>query len=462
MRPTTLQDDGSQPGRGDDPADGRRLGVIDELQLLRHDRERARAGSRGNLAQAHYRTSGVIDEDRLRRALEEGLAVFPEMTARLVRGGWLGGTRWVFDRRSPPPLRVSSMEGGEEALLAYASELGKRWHDVERGPQVEFHLLRRPGRGDVLVVAFSRVAMDGRAPDRLLAELNRLASGDPPAVVRGEESTRPLREYLARFPRRRRVRAVVRYAVSLRRRRREPSRPLALGRRTRSSMTPAARYDSLSADETGRLRGRARELLGFENLSPVIVACAFRSLTAELPSAADEPLRTNVPISVSHPRMNLPVFSNFVSLLPVALDPAETVDREATVRKVSRQLRDAIGEDLDLGQLEFASWLRLPASFMIRRGDGRVPHPSKLIGPAFSFSFSFRGEIEGLDPLFGAPLEASYTIPTGYGEHLSACLAAGRLHVLFAYAEEALERARAESYVDRLMDELRALGEGRA
>jgi hypothetical protein len=428
---------------------GRQRLSFTDLALLRvHDALRS-LGSPGLLCQTQVWCAGRLDEARLAAALAGLCRRYPVLLSRLARTPGSADACWQFAGGGSLPLRVHELSAaGEAAVLRLGESLLNTPLDLRREPPLSFHLLRRPGAGDVLLLHFAHVLMDGRAPELLLREI------DQPSPGSAEEDADPLAQYLGGFSWRRRLRGVLAFLASLRCTR---GRPMTIARPRLADWIPGPgrlAVRSLTAADTERLAARLRKLCGYESVAPAVLASAFRATSACTPRryGPRARCRTSVPISLRPAAAVQPIFRNLVSTVTVSAAREELADRDRLTRALNARVRDGLRRGEDLGALQLLALDRRGAALR------RAVRDPDFAWSTIAFSFHGRG-VAGFDSLAGTPIDRLFTVgtcafPPGIGllvNHLG-----GRLHLALIYVPGAIPEPLAECFLDTVVADLLA------
>jgi hypothetical protein len=410
-------------------------------------------GHPGLICQTQVWCAGRLDEARLSAALAALCRRHPVLGARLVQEDHLTAVFWQFQGGGTCPLHVRELPGaGEAAVLDQAEKLMAGPLDVCRDPPVAFHLFRRPGAGDVLVASFSHILMDGRAPELLLYELDRLAGAPDADPAPPDREVDLLAAEMARSSGWRRFRGLLAYARTSWRHRDEPM-TIALPDLPLWVVGPVRiALRSLGRADTDRLAARLRKLCGYESLAAAVLASGFRATAACTPRryGPRARCRTFTPINLRHPSARRPIFRNLLSAVTVSAAREELADRDRLTRALNAQVRDGLRRGEDLGLLRMLA--------LLRRGSGlrRAMLKPELRQRTFGFSFHGRG-VAGFDSLAGTPIDRLFTLvtdayPPGIQLQVNQC--AGRLDLSLAYAADAVPEAVANTFLDVLVDDL--------
>lgn len=390
------------------------LNAADRLMLVGHEAMRAN-GHAGFQCQTHLWLAGRLDVSALTDAIGRLARRHPAMAARLGRGDRKDGPCWRWNDGETPCLTNHTLPSDDPTeVWAAAQALFESPLDLDRMAPVSFHVLSRPGDGDVLILRFSHVLMDGKSPEFLLAELNRelesVGSGCLPespsfngAASGGDDD---VQGHLRRFRRFRRARAAIRV---VRANIRWPVRPVLLTSRDDNGwqVAPyrlAAR--SLSRDATERLSRRVRRLCGFANLTPAVLASAFRTISrlSEGPQDGASVFQVDVPLNLRPPGRTTPVLSNFMSFVQLSALRRELADFDELTRVLNARMRDQIRREIDLGNVQMMSIMSRHTRFLRRHIE------AKMRTEAFTLGFGFLGPVvEELNAFGGRRVEQVYT-----------------------------------------------------
>ena len=407
-----------------------------------------RRGGTGLLLQSHVHLAGRIDEAALRTAVERFGRVYPVATGRLVGATFRRRPCWEWSDRAACPLTISDLDEDAAAVPRFAEQLFATPTHLNASPLVQFHLLRKPGGGDVVIVQWSHVLMDGKGGEFLLREVNRLHA-DPNATAPCFPPGDPLRQQIHSHSLRQRVRAAYRIVCDL---------PL-IGvparvydpQPVRSPTTRIAlRY--LDDARSACCLQRVNRLLGFTNVTPVLLAAGFRAASriTPRPHPAWSMYYTHVPVNNRPPTGALAVFGNWQSYVRVQARPKQTIDRDDLARLLHRQLRDQLRGGFDLGFLIGIQFIhRLP-----RTTDLLL----QLLCNAMTFVFGYHGAVADLNHFCGTPVEHVWTgLPNAWvppGLSLAANQYRNRLYLMASYVQEVVPDAVANAFLDAVVEEL--------
>jgi hypothetical protein len=429
------------------PADLTMLRIHDFLQSL---------GYAGLVCQTQVWCAGRTDEARLRVALAALCQRFPVMQSRLVRGYRTAEASWVYTGGPGLPLHVHELpDPSEAAVLGCAERLLAQPLDLGQEPPLAFHLLRRPGAGDVLVLQFAHALMDGRAPEVLLSQLERPApdNGAGQGPANGDDDFSE--GYLAGHSRWRRFRSVC-YSVCQNWRHRDEPMTIASPDLPRWVLgPPRIALRSVSRADTERLSSRLRRLCGYEAIGAAFLASGFRATAACATRCfgANARCRTFIPFNLRPSGDRQPVFGNLMATVTVSAERAKLADRDGLTRAINAQQRDNLRRGEDLGVMQVMSWLR---------GRPRVIR-QLMLEPGVrerTFGFSFHGRaIAGFDSLCGTAIERLFTVVTDVyppGLQLQVNHINGRLHLSLFYTAGAIPEPVANAFLDVLVDDVLA------
>ncbi len=404
--------------------------------------------------QGQYQLSfeGRIDEAALRAAASDLVRLHPMAAARLVRDG-TSKPRWTFPVADRIPLIVESVEGDAGARLERAAREFEVPIDPESTPPLRLVLLRGKGVGDLLLVHFSHVLMDGNAPPMMFESLFRWRAGEAGGTPMDANRIDEIEAWLASRP--------------------EGGKPVPMGTRRRGPSAAEAAsvpspdvlprpyramvlQDAIDAAATEALRRRIRVMLGFENLTPALVASAFRAmarsgLVGERREGAV--FRTSVPISL-RPSLpfRAPVFCNLTAHLHLEAGWEELEDRDALVRSLGSRMRAQIRSGADVESARRTHWLAqrsdsIIEALMRRHWGGHV-----------TLKFGFFGRTpEAMRRMFGSRLVGVHTVNAPSRTPQISIHELDGLHVSLSYAKGALEegagRALLRGFLDDLVEE---------
>ena len=435
------------------------LNAVDRLMLVGHKALRS-VGHGGFQCQAHAWCRGRIDANRLARAIRRLHGYYPIVTARLDEPGRRGVPHWMLRPDAVPVLNEAQATSAEDrAVQAFGERLFASPMDLDRVDPITFHLLHLPDGRDVFMLHFSHVLMDGKAPEYVLFELSRCYdeandSAPPPAPLE-PTGVDDLAAHLFRFPFKRRFKAglsVIRSHIRL------PERPIV--------MTPPDKMDwicepygiavrHLSDEDTERVIARSKRICGFQNLTPLILASAFRAVArlSAHPQSETSLFQTDVPLNLRAPGRMSPIFRNFMSFVSMEIRRRDLRDREEASRHLYTHLRSQISRSMDLGNEQLMSALAPSASLMERHIRSRAKKmPS-------TFGFGFLGPIiAGLERFCGQETEMIYTVNSALsppGITLQVNQYRGRLNAMITYIVGPVSRAVADEFLDLFVDDLR-------
>ncbi len=423
------------------------LHLMDQVMASLHRSLRRRGGT-GLLLQSHVHLAGRIDEAALRTAVERFGRVYPVATARLVGATFRRPPFWEWSDGGACPLTVSDLDEEAAAVPRFAEQLFATPTRLDASPLVHFHLLRKPGGRDVVVVQWAHVLMDGKGGEFLLREVDRLHS-DPKAVAPSLPPGDPLRQHMRSHSWRQHLRAIFRITCDL--------ALLGLPARIddpRPVRSPTTRIALRYLDEArfARCLERVTRLCGFASVTPVLLAAAFRAAGRVTPRrhGAWSMYYTHVPVNNRPPTGELAVFGNWQSYVRIQARPQQTIDRDDLARLLHRQLRDQLRGGFDLGFLIGAR--------VIHRSPRTTAVLLRLLCNALTFVFGYHGAVADLHHFCGTPVEHVWTgVPNAWappGLSLAANQYRNRLYLVASYVEECVPDAVANAFLDAVVEEL--------
>ncbi len=401
---------------------------------------------------------GRVDAALLARAVERLGRRHPVITARLEEPpGRPPG--WRLCPAAPPQLNEVPLASDDPGgVLDGAAALLSCPRDPVANDPLRFHLLRRPGGGDVFLLQYSHVLMDNSATALLVRELDELAQeggDDPPRY----EPRNLVGRLLRSIPRAVRAdaaqAAIVLQGHSLRGR----AALLSTGEEDRprqAQLKIAAR--ALDPEATRAVRAGVIRACGLPNLSMALLACAFRGIGALGPPhlTADRKYMAGIGLDLNLRGGGGARLQNLLSLVPLNAPADDLADRDELVRLLSRQMRSRLEERIDLGVL------RLAHVFQRRPRHIRwvMDH---LLRWECSLWYAYFGSLDAAGPrLCGAKVQdVSYVGPawSPLGIALLTNQYGGRLRLNLTYDPELVAPPLADSYLDHVLAELRALAE---
>lgn len=439
------------------------LNAPDRLMCVCHQGLRA-LGHAGFSCQSHIWLDGRLDVDRLQASLARLARRHPVVTGRIVAASQAspsiyGGTAWIGGGGSAK-VRVHTLRDNNESSVLHLAEtlLAEPW-DLDKVDPIAFHLLRRPSGRDVLILQWNHALMDGKAPELVLAELNRLTAAteseiDTELQIDRTVDAGEIAVVLQRHPRMRRFKAAARIVTS---HIRMPVRSITLEppSKPRWVFQPIRiAVRTLDTDATAQLSVRVRQLCGLHNLTPAILASVYRVIArlSPRPTTPRSIFRTDVPLNLRTPRATGPIFRNFMSFISLHATVGELSNRDELTRLLHRRMRDELARSADIGNLVMMNWMsrrpRMLHKHLLRRMQ---KYPLTL-------GFGFLGPLTaGLDNVLGVPIERFYTLNMAMsppGMTLQANVCHGRLNLAATYIEAVVPDARADAFLDGVVEDL--------
>jgi hypothetical protein len=420
---------------------------MDQVMASLHASLRRR-GCAGLLLQSHIHLAGRIDEAALRTAVGRLGRVYPVATGRLVAATLRRRPCWEWSDGAVCPLTVSNLDEDAAAVARFAERLFATPTHLNASPPVHFHLLRKSGGGDVIVVQWSHVLMDGKGGELLLREVNRVLD-DPNAVAPSMASGDPLLQHMRIHTLRQRLRGVFRLACDLPLfgipARIDDPRPV------RAPTTRIA-FRCLDDARSACCLERVKRLCGFASVAPVVLAAAFRAagrITTRRHGTWSM-YYTHVPVNNRPPTGALAVIGNWQSYVRIQARPKQTIERDDLARLLHRQLRDQLRGGFDLG---FLIGVRL-----IHRSPRVTGLFLQLLCPALTFVFGYHGTVVDLDHFCGTPVEHVWTgLPNAWsppGLSFAANQYRNRLYLMASYVQEVVPETVANAFLDAVVEEL--------
>lgn len=444
------------------------LNAADRFMQVAHDTLRAH-GHCGFQCQTHVWFSGRVDAAALRAAIERLNRAFPVVTSRLVvPEDRRQAPYWAYRPGATAELREQALEAVDAAgVWRYAESLYQATYDLAARDPLTFHLLHLADGRDVLLLQFSHSLMDGKAPEFVLRELDRLCvePGEAPQRGRaapaaeagggnGEAGGDEMLTHLLKFPRLRRVRAALRVL----------GEQIRLPVHSATLVPPDAReltfepfrilVRTIAEERTARITERVRRLCGFANLSPAVLAAIFRTVR-RMTTHRVKPrtaFKTDVPLNLRPPGRAEPIFRNFMTFVQMSAQAREMDDGDELVRLLSARMRDQLRRGIDLGSLQMmqtmSPFTRLLGVHLLERSR---KHPLTL-------GFGFLGPaLPGLERLCGVDVDWLYSLniaasPPGITVQVNQFR--GRLNLVLTYVGKTVPDERAEAFLASVEAEL--------
>ena len=402
---------------------------------------------------------GLLEPERIRRALDRFLDWSPWLSARLRRRRPWGGLYWVAGARaalSAPPVRHQRLDSPAALHAELEAELN-RAIDARREPPLRFAILDgafdgAAGPQSVLVATWFHPLMDPRGAQNLLSNLaylddtdGRTPWGGVPPVFVSEPDPRPLKE------RGRLGRESQRYM-----RRLVPEPPVSPG--TGLTSPGGARFEQASfvGDDHGLGGVRStREICWRLALVGRTMADLWRQ--RGLPD-----LPFLVPVSVDLRPKGEPgaTFGNVLAFHFARFRPSETADVDGLAQALRHQMTDALRDgqiDANAVAMEFLKYR--PLSLMLRDLPGTATRET------FSFNCADLADFPpALEKLFSRRVVNAYHAPSvlprpGVGVFFNRCGIKNNLVV--SWVEGAMKKDEVARIIETIRDGMGWRPEGR-
>lgn len=434
------------------------LNAADRLMLVAHGALRE-AGHGGFQCQSHVWLEGRLDVVKLQSALRRLAGAYPVVTSRIVEPPGRQPPYWRFRSDSRPQLcEIDLASDDPEEVRCYGARLDESPLDHDRSDPMSFHLLHRPSGRDVLILAYGHVLMDGKAPEFALCEVDRLyhlSDDEAPAWGAGASTVDEMAAHLARFDRRRRIRSALRVVAS------HLCWPITAVTLVPPEMrewqwTPFRfRVRPFDEAKTIIVRDRVKRLCGFANLTPAVLASAFRIISRLSPHRQSDrtAFRADLPLNLRPPGKAEPIFRNFMSFIQLSARRDEIANGDDAVRLLNGQMRDQIRRGIDLGNLQMMT-------FMAPRARALKQHiMNRMKNQPFTLGFGFLGPVAaGLERFCGAGVEAFHSFNTALsppGITLQANLYQDRLNLILTYiGADAVRDATADALLAGMEEDM--------
>jgi hypothetical protein len=408
-------------------------------------------GASGFETQMLVYLSTRLDTARLRKAALRFGRNNPIVLARLIETG--GRPHWRFRPGSECVVNEMNLPSANpDEVLNYAADLLATPNDPTECNPIRFHLLHRPEAGDVFLAQYNHTLMDNNAAIRLLRELDRFDDGGRNGEIAPPPAEKDLVwSYLRRFPRQRRriatAAALKAWSATTR------GGVKKLGQKRAGG--PAAKRPRISArclnvSITQALRERVTKVCGYPNYSMALLASAFRAVERLSPQSRGSTANfvAAIGLDLGLRGKTDTVFHNLVSAVPIRVRLEDLPDRDELLRILSRQLREKLAGDLDLGALHLTAQI------------GRYPRQTQLALEMFmqfglSLWFGYFGSLDAAGShFFGAEIENVLYVGPSWspvGLTLIANQFRGRLLLQASYVPESVPESLANAFLDELI-----------
>jgi hypothetical protein len=399
--------------------------------------------------------SGRLDAPRLRASIARLSEAYPAVAARLVEGD-NAAPYWRFRPGASCPLAEIELASAEpSAVLDCAGRLLSTPNDPTESDPLRFHLLRRAGEQDVVLLQYNHALMDNNAAVSLLREIDRLSAPGAGSAKAPDEGRHNLAwQYLRRFPRERRRRASKEtlrlWGRSLK------GGTVCLGRRSAGNGPVQARIATvcLAEDATRALQAHTTQAGGLPSLSLVVLASAFRAVGRLAPAvgAVGRRVLTGIGIDLGRRGRRELTFQNLVSLVPLSVRLEDLADRDGLLRALGVQMRAHLGGDADLGMLQLVALMGRPVRDHARWA---VEH---FLRHGFSLWYGYFGApAEAGESFCGVPVERIFcTGPAwpGAGVTLLVNPHRGRLFFQATYTPSSVPEPLAQEFLNEVIGDL--------
>lgn len=330
-------------------------------QALRHQ------GGAGFETMAMLRLDGRIDASRLRTAIATLCGRHPTLASRLTRVR--GRFQWQSSLDAACPLDESWLPtADDDAVSSHAASRLSTPRDLGSDHPISFELLHRPDGQDVFLMQYNHAFIDNIAASSLLRHIDdsyQSVSESGDTIPRPHPLVQPdsLNDYLARIPRKQKLRAAAE-TVRLRLGKLRGTSIQVGGRCSHPTSTVNCITRRLDGAFTARLKRRALEKYRFPSVSMVLLASLFRSIRDVSPFGGDrDKYIVGIGLDLGIRRPETLALQNLVSLVPLDAKQSELADRDQLVQTLMQQLRRRIADRIDMGVIALSSIVQTFQSF---------------------------------------------------------------------------------------------------
>lgn len=414
--------------------------------------------------------AGRADVAGLRRGIARLARLHPVIISRLHErlADDDGRAYWALPSGAAAGLTEIQLDADDPArVLTCAGELLSTPRDPASIAPLRFHLLHRPGDGDVFLMQYNHMLMDNSASSLVVREIDRLAreagaAGENPRHA----SNRLLNRYLRRFPRSQRRSAavdavdlsgrVLRGRAAILGKGEEDGsliyRPAeAAGGKRSVKLRIASRC--VAPQATRAIHGQIVQWCGLPSLSMAILASVFRAIRQLAPRGRNGQRNfvAGIGLDLNLRTAGHPLFQNLLSIVPIGARPDELSDRAELVRLLSNQFRSRLQARIDLGIVRLATGFQR----RVRHMRWVLEH---ILRYSYSLWYAYFGALDGVGPHFcGIPVENAQYIgpawsPMGIG--LLVNQFGGRLCLQLTYDPYLVSDALAGDFLDVIRADL--------
>ena len=420
--------------------------------LFRSNRALRALGAPGFETQMLVWLSARIDGPRLRAALARVQQAEPVLASHLAAGRF-ADRHWQASDRAVPLLIEADLPSAEpEQALTHAARILSTPRDLHATSPVEFHLLHSPDGRDLVLMHYNHTALDNNAAVLLMRRIDRVFAGDAPTAVADKGDA--ILHYLRRFARARR-RQAARATIDAWRRwqrggivllgRRDANRPRQLELRVVTR--------TIDADASAALQAHTLRVCGLPSLSMALLGSAFRAIAGQASEqrARNAGFCAGIGVDLGLRGPDGPIFHNLMSLVPIHAAWADLDDRDTLLRALSRQFRERLAADMDLGVLQLATLFSRRPRYAEWALDIFFRH-------SFSLWYGYFGSLDSLGSTWcGVPIEDAFFIGPSWppmGLTLLANQFRGRLRLQATYVSHSVSDAAASAFLHALVSDL--------
>src|SRR5262249_38627637 len=196
---------------------------------------------------------------------------------------------------------------------------------------------------------------------------------------------------------------------------------------------------------------RTIRVCGFPSMSMALLGSAFRALADQAGDRGEAGFCAGIGVDLGLRGADGPIFHNLMSLVPIHAGRADLADPDGLLRGLSRQFRERLAADMDLGVLQLAALFSRRPQYAEWALDIFFRH-------SFSLWYGYFGAVDSLCSSWGGvPIEDAFFIGPSWppmGLTLLANQFRGQLRLQATYVPEFVPDTSAAAFLDFLTTDL--------